>query len=360
MRKVSFIIFLFISFILALFVDYSIVNKDNFEYIKDRIELLSWLFAGIMSLVSFLTLFITFTYDNKLIIASKNFESILHPYGLSLEEIRQSFYNYKKATLNDKQLKFLYRIFIFVSCSSVFTWGVAIGIYTKFNFVIKFPIDIVTVVNITLVIFWVSLFILLVYIGDAIRRVVMQIDPNTDKRLPIATKVCNFDFLEKNNANFDEFFLKNTPILEFYRNPAVIREKSYTYECSFCLPIKVENFRFVLNLYHKNEEQIELLFKCFGETKKVDHIGENIYILLTNELEESIYNELNQTSEIMGEIKIYNKELKIVSRLKLKKVKEDESGFKIIPYRTIEKERNDIDSGIFLECSSDYAEYRLK
>ena len=34
-----------------------------------------------------------------------------------------------------------------------FTWGVAIGIYTKFNFVIKFPIDIVTVVNITLVIF---------------------------------------------------------------------------------------------------------------------------------------------------------------------------------------------------------------
>lgn len=95
MRKVSFIIFLFISFILALFVDYSIVNKDNFEYIKDRIELLSWLFAGIMSLVSFLTLFITFTYDNKLIIASK-ISSLFCILMDCLEEIRQSFITTKR------------------------------------------------------------------------------------------------------------------------------------------------------------------------------------------------------------------------------------------------------------------------
>ena len=43
--------------------------------IKDLTNLLSWLFTGIMSLVSFSALFIAFTFENKLVTASKSLKN---------------------------------------------------------------------------------------------------------------------------------------------------------------------------------------------------------------------------------------------------------------------------------------------
>ena len=69
--------------------------------IKDLTNLLSWLFTGIMSLVSFSALFIAFTFENKLVTASKKFKRILKPYSLNKGDLRNTLINYENNLSKD-------------------------------------------------------------------------------------------------------------------------------------------------------------------------------------------------------------------------------------------------------------------
>ena len=65
--------FFLIPFVLVFFLDLgNAYNDKSYNDYKDLTNLLSWLFTGIMSLVSFSALFIAFTFENKLVTASKS------------------------------------------------------------------------------------------------------------------------------------------------------------------------------------------------------------------------------------------------------------------------------------------------
>ena len=67
--------FFLIPFVLVFFLDLgNAYNDKSYNDYKDLTNLLSWLFTGIMSLVSFSALFIAFTFENKLVTASKKFK----------------------------------------------------------------------------------------------------------------------------------------------------------------------------------------------------------------------------------------------------------------------------------------------
>ena len=63
--------FFLIPFVLVFFLDLGNAYNDKSYNDYKRFYLLSWLFTGIMSLVSFSALFIAFTFENKLVTASK-------------------------------------------------------------------------------------------------------------------------------------------------------------------------------------------------------------------------------------------------------------------------------------------------
>ncbi|MBT2616137.1 MULTISPECIES: hypothetical protein [unclassified Bacillus (in: firmicutes)] len=194
-----------IAFFLSLIVNCSI-SLGDYSVFKDKIELLSWLFAGIISLLSFFTLFIAFSYDNKLLVASKNLDIIVKPYGFTIADIRQAFYTYEKSLIQDKTINLLYWVYIYVATSSIFIWGLVVELYTDFGILNIGEFNINTIVNMCLVIFWISLVLLLLYIGNSIYRVYMKINPVDDSIMPKSNDLCNLDYLIKLGLDIDEFF----------------------------------------------------------------------------------------------------------------------------------------------------------
>lgn len=84
--------FIFILSVLVIFDDLQtyLTVSDVSDRLTNSGDLVSWMFGGIMSLLGFITLFVAFSYENKLIVASRINERILRPYASSLEEIIMS------------------------------------------------------------------------------------------------------------------------------------------------------------------------------------------------------------------------------------------------------------------------------
>ena len=302
-------------------VNYSI---DSYDKYKDLVELLSWLFAGIMSLVTFSTLFLAFTYENKLVVSSKNLKSIMKPYSLDTDNLRNSIIEYSYSMSEDKILKMVFRGFIIVSFFSLLTWGVAVGFYTKFHFSFKLDLSIGSLLVFGIYSFYILLFLALFLLAIAIKLMLLNKDPLGKGYLPNQKQVSNFDYLAKGDADITEIFVRNPIALHFYRNPASVRFES---DIVFELPINIANLRVVIKMLDEKRKNIVTFY---GETKsdlEEDEIAGFYSEELKDKIPEKVYNILENQS-VFSMLKIYDSNHQLKAQYELKKDIESESHFR--------------------------------
>ncbi|WP_412036318.1 hypothetical protein [Bacillus pacificus] len=318
-------IFFLIPFALLFFLDLgNAYNIKVYNDYKDLTNLLSWLFTGIMSLVSFSALFIAFTFENKLVTASKSLKRILKPYSLNREDLRNTLINYENNLSEDKFLSVLYYVYLIITFFSILVWGTTLKFYRGFDYAEGFSLSIGTFLKVGSVAFFAIVCLALMLISIALKLIRMNKDPLGNGYLPQIDEVCNVGYLIDNKADIMEFFSLNFPTLEFYKNPA---SKTFEHEVTFNLPIKVSNFQFVIKLYQSEDRKG--ILTCFGnlvnQINKAE-VGETYTCIVTNKIKEEIYNTLNE-KDCYGILKIYNEEKDVVAKYILKKRIESEFNF---------------------------------
>ncbi|MFS0906671.1 hypothetical protein AB3N02_26985 [Priestia aryabhattai] len=308
MKKWFSFIFIIISIYLIFSLNYNHNYTDNqFNVIKDKIELISWIFSSLMGIISFFALFIGYSYENKLINSATLLRQIYLPFTLTLDEIRQNMMNYEKDMYGDKLIKFMYISFLIVSCLTILVWGTAVGFYTKYKFPSSIHLDIEDSINLGIYAVFLVLCILLIGVTVILNKIRFYKNPLDKGYLPTPSKLCDIDFLaDENNKHIEELMFKSAPILEFYKNHL---KKDPTYEINLYFPIKWKNYKFVLTLY--NEDRITI-FKIYGLLKDIQYIGEKYTVSLTDNCPERVYQSLDG---VEGELKIYNSKQNIISRL---------------------------------------------
>ncbi|RKN74989.1 hypothetical protein [Paenibacillus ginsengarvi] len=349
---------LLIPVIILLFTDFDRnFSSEQYDALKDQVELISWIFAGIVSIAGFFGLFISFTFENKLLTASKELKQYYRPYALNTNDLRLFLSNYQQLTAGDKLLKNIFGIFLFVSCSSILVWGTAVGFYTKYkvSFKLDFSIESLLVFGIYLLFFLLGG--ILIYVTIAINFIRHQRDPLEKGYMPDIKSICDINYLSnKAEVDIDELLFKLSPSLEFYKNPPDDKPK---YEAYFHLPIKMDNFRFTMKLI-SNTEGKEITLRCFGVFNKMDIIGEKVTPILDNNLSERYYNALKNNT-VSGEMKLYNLDNKVISRYSLIRSNETSQSYKFILDKVIRyPEKIDIDKGLLLKSLNNQVEYRIE
>jgi hypothetical protein len=310
---IPFILIIGLLFVFKDFQRIFLVN-DLQNSISDSSNLVSWLFGGIMSLLGFITLFIAFSYENKLLTASKIKQQLLRPYALSLEEIILNFSVYKLYISKDFLLNYIYWVFVIVSSISIFTWGIIICFYTQFEF-LTLPMGYVQITNAIVVVIWGLLSFVLIAISILLNLIRSNKDPLEKGYLLNEVQLSDIQTLKEKNGDLQELFFKIAPIITILRIPQNDIEE---YELNIHFPIKLSNMRFVSKIYNANKD---VSLQMFGVIHKIDNIGESFSHIFTNQLSLAKIN-LNENSH--GILKFYDKDNKLVSLLMLKATKSDE------------------------------------
>ncbi|MEH7392376.1 hypothetical protein [Bacillus sp. JJ1474] len=294
-----------------------------------------------MSLVGISTLFLAFTYENKLIIASKDYKRILKPYSLTTDELRNTLINYKNSLAEDKILKLLYRSFIIISFVIILVWGSVVSFYTQFRFSFQIDLTIGSLLVFGVYSFFAILVIALLLLAIAIKLVRLNKDPLDNGYLPSTITICDIDHLIEKKGDLKEFFYINSPSLDFFKNPAGNAEK---YELVFNLPIKVYNLRFTLKLYDSDQKSVALIYgRLTNELTSPDEVGDNYMYTLTTDLEKAIYDKLDNTNSL-GILKIYNKEHKISAKYRCVYKRENDYNYRYMLHQKIPFDETTIDN----------------
>jgi hypothetical protein len=314
----SLVIIPFVLIILLLFVfeefQQIFLVKDLPDLISNSSNLVSWLFGGIMSLLGFITLFIAFSYENKLLTASKIKQQLLRPYALSLEEIILNFSEYKLYISRDFLLNYIYWIFLIVSSISIFTWGIIICFYTQFKFLtLQFGYEQIT--SLIVVIIWGLLSFVLIAISILLNLIRFNKDPLEKGFLLNELELTNIQKIKEKNGDLQELFFKISPTITLLRTP---QQNIEEYELNIHFPIKLSNVRFVAKIYNDNRDES---IRMFGVLQNIDKIGESYSHIFTNRLNLS---NLNLSQKSNGILKFYDKDNRLVSLLMLKANKSDE------------------------------------
>jgi len=353
-RWLVFLLLLVLPVLLLFQINFVRVFTDNeYDKLKDQVELISWLFAGVVAMVAFLSLFIGFLYENKMIAASNIRRQLYHPYSLSLTDIRQNLLSYERNISGSRLIKYIYYNFVLVSTFTIFIWGTAVGFYTQFQFSHKVNFSIESVLNFGIYAFYALLCFLLFGVTFLLNQLRNNKDPLGSGYLPTTKDLCNIDHLIKAGCDLDELSLKLGPSLEFFKNPPF---DNPTYEMNFHLPIKLSNLRFVIKLYDKDRRP---LVKCYGIINTVTFIGEKVLINLTNDLSESVYLALQEEST--GEFKLYDSELTVISRINLKLSDSTNEGFSFKASRVIyQRDSIELDKGLLEDITDTGIKYLIE
>jgi hypothetical protein len=290
-----------------------IIDTSIHEHIINSFNLVSWMFGGVMSLLGFITLFVAFSYENKLLTASKIKQQILRPYSLGLEEIILNFCEYKLYISKDFLLKYIYWVFLIVSTISIFTWGVVICVYTQFEY-FTLPIDLIEITNVVVLIMWCLLTFLLISISILLNLIRFNKDPLEKGYLLSEEELINIQNIKENNGDLQELFFKISPIITLLKTPELEIEE---YELNIYFPIKLSNIRFVAKIYNENRD---VPIRVFGILQNIDKIGESFSYNFTNQINLPL-TKLNENSH--GILKFYDKNNRLVSLLKLNALKYD-------------------------------------
>lgn len=315
--------FALIIFLLFFAVDIQSILKLNVqvtEALKNSVGIIGWIFGGIMSLLGFVTLFIAFSYENRLLEASKIKQQILLPYSLTLEEIIQKFNEYKLYINKDFLLNIIYWIFIVVSSTSILVWGIIIGLYTQFEFSLTFS----NLINYILLSVWILFSLFLLSISIMINLIRYNKDPLGKGYMRNENEITDIESLRKNKGDLHELFYKISPTIFVLKNPQAKDVISEKHELSIYFPLKLANIRFVILLYNTNHES-DIAIRVFGYLKELNRTGESFSHIITND-EVNISNLINDKST--GIIKFFDKDNNLLSLLKLQSEK-IEDGFVI-------------------------------
>ncbi|MFJ6030115.1 hypothetical protein ACIQFL_06840 [Bacillus toyonensis] len=317
------IIILLVPFICMFYVEIPTLDAEEYDKYKDMVEFVSWLFAGILSLVAFATIFLAFTYENKLIIASKSLKKILKPYALNTEELRLQFSEYDDSLFGDRTINILYYTFLLTATSSLLVWGVSMGLYTQYHFAFKIDFTIGSFLVFGIYLFFCILFMLFLLIAIAINLIRQYKDPLDRGFLPDVLNIADIDYMKNKKGDLKEFTKKICPSIEIYQNPPF---NNSNYELVFFMPIKVKNFRFVTTIFDSGDKQ-DTLIKCYGIIKEKlvrEEIGEVFSYTIEKNLPINLSTYIFH-NECYGEIKVYDKKNLLIARHVLKKNKKEHS-----------------------------------
>lgn len=308
-------------------IDFS-VDANNYDPLKDKIELMSWIFAGITALLGFLSLFIAFIYENKIIAAARYIRKIYFPYGQTDHELRDNLLNYRVSVNGNLPISFIYWFFVFSGGIIIFVWGLSAGFYTKFENPFGLIMQLGSVLNIGIYLFVIMLSTAIVLVSVYINFIRLKRDPIGQGNLPKYEDLHDIDFLISNGADIDEYFLVNTPRLEFFANPPI---SSPVYEVKFVIPINVKGLRFVMKIYNENHIVVTVYGVLFSDFSK---LSQRFSMVLNSNLDENTFKSLVDTTS--GEIKIYDNTLGLIARLSMGKLTEENGSFAFVAKRSIE------------------------
>ena len=285
--------------------------SQNYDKYKDLVEMISWLFAGLMSLVAFSTLFLAFTYENKLIVASRSLKNFLRPYTQDVNDLRDIVISYENSISKDKIIRFIYYGFLIISFFSLLTWGTAVGFYTnfKFSFIPDFSIGSLLVFGIYS--FYILLFLILFLLTIAIKLIILNKDPLDKGYLPDTVSICNVKYFIEKAGDICEFYSKNAITIDFFKNPA---GKKSIYEAMLTMPLNIANTKYVIKFYDKKHKS---LFTIYGETKSnllKSEIAKAYYKLITEDFSEEIFNQMMNDENCYAICKIFDPNLNLVAR----------------------------------------------
>lgn len=348
-------------------IDYSTPVASE-QLIESKIALISGISATTVTFITILGIFIAFTYDQKLMNASKTLRQIYRPYGIQVESWRLNLVNYEKFLSEDIILRYCYPLLLIVSCFTIMVWGFAVGFYTKFvnpfgniKLLNLWPLQIQGLsftdsINLGIYALWLILIAVFVSVTIAVNLVRLNKDALGKGFLPISKLICDVDFLRLQDADLDEIFIKNGPILLFYKNPPANKPK---YELKLELPVKLLNYRFVIKIYLADGNTI---LKCYGVLKVLKNIGERYCITVCNNLSEEVYLKIfNQ--ETFGEMKVFGPDLLVISRLSLAKevFHSGCNSFRFVPERIIEhRDSRELEGNLLINKNTESIEIEIE
>ncbi|MGG4046315.1 hypothetical protein [Paenibacillus favisporus] len=261
---------------------------------RDTIELISWLFSGVVSIISFLSIFVGFVYDNKLINASSSLKQIYKPYGLEYENYRATLIDYQQYVSKGLTLNSIYWVIFITSNLSIVIWLISLEIV---NDILPISFNFKNITNIFLLIMWLIFSFLLTFLVFYLNRIKNNKDPLGKGYLPKPNQLLDISFLLTQDVDMDEIIQKALPIIEIYSNP----EPQNNYEMNLVFPLPISNYKYVIKIYDMNKQ---LILRCFGYYELQSSFGKKQHITVTNNMSESIYNLIDENAS--AEIKIYN------------------------------------------------------
>ncbi|WP_235706411.1 hypothetical protein [Bacillus mycoides] len=344
--------FIFIISVLTIFdkiKKYVTVSKLP-DTLTSSADLASWMFGGIMSLLGFITLFVAFSYENKLVVASKINENILRPYASSLEEIIKNLNEYKLYTAKDFLLNFIYWIFIVVSSVSILCWGIIVGYYTDYSIDIAKGLNDKNIINLILFMIWGLMSFLLISISFLLNRIRFNKSPLSKGDLLDEKGLSDIQCLLDSGGDVQELLFKVSPTIEVLKNPPF---DSREYELSIFFPVKFSNMRFVAKVYGEDMERVVL--RVYGVLNNVERSGQSYSHILANNL---ILEELDITERSVGELRFYDDENRLISLAKLK-VETNQNNIKISVSRKIDVGiiSNDNDYKDIKNCDEEFIDF---
>lgn len=337
--------FLLIPLLILYKIDFSDTVGNNLEDYKQLVEFFSWIFAGVMTLIAFSTLFITFTYENKLVVASRNLKSFLQPYALSTEDVRNKLIEYENNLSKDKIISYIFWIFLIISFFSTLFWGLAVGLYTNFQVSSNMNLSLGSMLVLGIYSFYIILYGLLLLLVIVIRLIMLNKDPLDKGYLPSSVQLCDIKYLIERNGDIKEFFIKNPMSLIFFKNP--VPNKKTTYEAVLKLPINISNLRYVIKFYNSTSKSIVTFYGKTKDSLLDNELGRGYSKIVTENFDESLYNTL-RLEGVYAVYKIFDHEYNVKARYIVGKVDEgiNHMEFSFVKMFDMESSKKDYDGNL--------------
>ncbi|OME01127.1 hypothetical protein BSK54_14825 [Paenibacillus odorifer] len=306
------------------------------DSMKDKIELASWIFAGTIGLVSFLSLFVAFVYENKHIEASRMLRQFYKPYGLTFDTIKTSLNDYRTYISKGFMLSVIHWFLTLTAIISIIVWGISVSAYTENELYLFFSIKKEVLINQGLYLFWFLLCLLLIGIVSFVNLSRLNKNPVMKGYLPAPQKISDINFLVKEDADISEIIFGLSPKIDIYKNQ--LQDGSFGYEFNLIFPIALNNIRFMWKFFSNDN----LLFRSYGSLKHIE--GERVLLRDTVFLDDTMHSLLETNSHV--ELKVYDGKSELQSKILCKKVMENNKISYIVDRQVIDKSNVDLDKGI--------------
>ncbi|MFD0588016.1 hypothetical protein ACFQZE_08370 [Paenibacillus sp. GCM10027627] len=299
-------IFLVLSPLLLLYLNckYQVVDFFITDEIHNKVEIFSWMFAGILSIVSIFALFIGFVYENKLLSGSRNLRIIYNPIALNTDEFKQRITDYQRDIVRGHNVNVIFYNLLLITFCSIFSWGLVVMLYMDSDYKLGFS-DLAAITNTLILIFWGILTILLVSLTYLLNNIRLNKDPLEKGMLPTLEKLSDFDFINNQNIDTNEFLRVISPEIRFYQNNT---EDNNDVEVFF--PVKFKNIKVVIRILDKDKN---LVLRIFGVCGDVNYLGESVRYHVTSELTGKVYRLLYVGSS--AEYRYYDTNNQIITRV---------------------------------------------